>query len=82
MAGGAWRATVRGTARSGHSLVTKQQEIIFVVTAWLGVEQVGQVVGRRGFRGRLREAATDTWWIEARGGTKHSTVHRRALPGN
>ena len=51
MAGGAWRATVRGTARSGHSLVTKQQEIIFVVTAWLGVEQVGQVVGRRGFRG-------------------------------
>ena len=67
MVGGAWRATVHGVARSGPRVVTKRQEIILVVTAWLGVEQVGQVVGRRGFRGRLREAATDSWWIEARG---------------
>ena len=85
MVGGAWWATVHGIARSGLDLVTKQQqqqEIVLVVTAALGVGQVGQVVGRGGFRGQLREATTDTWWIEARDGAKHSAAHRRALPGN
>ena len=77
MVGGAWPATVHGIARSGLDLVTKQQqqqEIVLVVTASLGVGQVGQVVGRGGFRGQLREAATDTRWIEARMVlTSHST---------
>ena len=85
MVGGAWWATVHGITRSGLDLVTKQQqqqEIVLVVTAALGVGQFGQVVGRGGFRGQLREAATDTWWIEARDGAKHSAGHRRALPGN